>query len=407
MCRGRRAADSCARHDRRKLVTASPANDTIAALYALDAEVEVVRAPGGSGAARRRGVLHRLPRDGASPWRIVRAIRVPQTRHVRGAEFFSSSGCAKRKRSRSISVAIVLGFDGLKIDEARIALGCVAPTIVRAPEAEGVCSPAATLEPAAHRARAGASGRSDRADRRHLRGDRGLPAHDRDGLSWSARSNRSPTARKPTTLPEARAARNRSPVRAELPFERYGRNDDQRDTVYELDKCSTLAARRAARPPGFTGAKEGCAEGECGACTVWLDGRAVMSCLVPAPQAHGAAITTIEGLAGGDVLHPVQQAFIDHGAVQCGFCIPGHDHGRREIRRRVRHADDGRHPQRDQRQHLPLHRLREDPHRDRIGDEVDARRSASRSAREAHRHLAPAARRARAKSPARRTIRPI
>jgi carbon-monoxide dehydrogenase small subunit len=88
---------------------------------------------------------------------------------------------------------------------------------------------------------------------------------------------------------------------------------DSRDTLLDLLRNGL----------GLTGTKEGCSNGNCGSCTVLVDGEPACACLVLAPEADGASIVTIEGVAGGPELHAVQRALIDHGGTQCGFCTPG------------------------------------------------------------------------------------
>jgi carbon-monoxide dehydrogenase small subunit len=93
----------------------------------------------------------------------------------------------------------------------------------------------------------------------------------------------------------------------------------QVDEVWEGESLLYILRERM----GLPGSKNACEQGECGSCTVYLDGTVVCACLVAAGQAHNSDILTVEGLADGEDLHPVQQAFVEMGAVQCGFCTPG------------------------------------------------------------------------------------
>jgi len=93
---------------------------------------------------------------------------------------------------------------------------------------------------------------------------------------------------------------------------------------YSIDVCPSMRLIDLLRDElGLTGTKEGCGEGECGSCTVIMDGKAVNSCLVPAPQVDGKEIITVEGLAQDGQLDLLQQKFLEHSAVECGFCTPG------------------------------------------------------------------------------------
>ena len=301
------------------LVTASPANDTITALYALDAEVEVVGAAGSRTVAVDAFVKGFRQTD-LKPGELVRSISIRKLGASRRGMFLKL-GLRKAQAISVISVAVVVEFDGSRVTDARIALGCVAATIVRVEAAEQSLV-GGTLDAAA-RARAAelaAAAITPIDDVRATAGYRrttiaALVERALDQIADGTEANGL------ALVPVLLETPDRPPERLAFDGTVVTTINGRR---YELEDVQHLSLLDALRDGGgLTGAKEGCAEGECGACTVWLDGRAIMSCLTPAPQAHGSHVTTIEGLADGEMLHPMQQAFIDHGAVQCGFCIPG------------------------------------------------------------------------------------
>jgi len=308
------------------LITASPANDTITPLMALDAAVVLV-----SRAGERTIPLERfyegVRRTVLHPNELLREIRIPAMRaNQRG--LFLKLGLRRAQAISVINVAFVLTFtvDDV-VEDARITLGSVAPTIVRARAVEGFLR-GKRLDTAI----CAEAGRLVSGDAAPIGDVRGSASYRRATLESLVSEGLLQLAAK--SPPERGSAwsvlldTGTSPQHATsaMPF------DGVIETTINGDPHALRGGKTLLNvlreDVGLTGAKEGCAEGECGACTVWLNGQAVMSCLVAAEQAHGGEIVTIEGLAEAGArqekgLHPLQAAFIETGAVQCGFCIPG------------------------------------------------------------------------------------
>ena len=311
------------------VITASPANDTIAPLWALGATVTLASTRGERTVALP-DFYTGLRQTVMQPDEMLTAITFPTLgRNERG--IFLKLGLRRAQAISVVNVAVILGFEGEQVAHARIAFGSVAPTILRVQVAEqslqgkeltdAVISEAARLAAAATSpiddVRGPASYRSEMCRVLVARALRALrDGTEREGwpddpaMLWGAHQGRVQEALPATVHHESDAADT-------ITTTVNGRTH----TVTGSINKSLLRFLR--EDVGLPGTKEGCAEGECGACTVYLDGVAVMACLVPAPRAHGAEVVTVEGLAHGETLHPLQQAFIETGAVQCGYCTPG------------------------------------------------------------------------------------
>lgn len=310
------------------LITASPANDTITPLMALGAEVTLASVDGERTlplidfyAGFRQTVLR--------PNEMLTAISFPAfAEHERGV--FMKLGLRRAQAISVVDVAVVMGLDASQmVSSARITMGSVAPTIIHAPVAEkaliGRKLTPETISEVAHLASLTPSPIDDVRSSADYRTEmikvlvaRALRQLAKDEVETGIPTN-----------PPMLWGDNKATVVNGLPEQIKHTSDTPIETtingeVVTMDSGHHKSLLHWLREDAkLLGTKEGCAEGECGACTVFLDGAAVMSCMVHAPRAHNAEIVTIEGLQQDDRLHPIQEAFIQEAAVQCGYCTPG------------------------------------------------------------------------------------
>ncbi len=309
------------------LATASPANDTLTALVALDARVNLARQAGEETVRRivpideffigfRQTVL--------DPGELIESIEMRRLDPAIDRGIWVKLG---NRRAQAISVvhaAAVLSMDGPIVASARLSIGSVSATVGRCPAAEDALVGHELTEDRLRMAATAA--RDSVAPIDDVRATAEYRSSTVEVLVERALATLTPDAvpvvpsAATVTLGDDHAVP--TPTTATIVASTsVGIRVNGKDrsgsggTSTLLDWLREVAA--------LTGTKEGCAEGECGACTVLMNGDAVMSCLVTTGQADGSTITTVEGLAGETGLDPIQRAFIDDFAVQCGFCIPG------------------------------------------------------------------------------------
>lgn len=304
------------------LVTASPANDTISPLMALDAKLALL-SKRGERIVPLSDFYTGVRKTVMEPDEVVTDIFFDAP----GSDvqtYFTRMILRKTVAISVTNVSLLLRMDADKVAEARITLGAAAPTIIHAEAAEdfleGKSLTEETIAEASRLAEGATRPISDLRGSAEYRKymirvltQRGLTAF-RDGIDKEV------APRDPVMLMTG-GEKTQAPVEPWTGEEIHTWiNGKEYHFTTGFDKTLLNLIREEA---GLMGTKEGCGEGECGACTVYLDGRAVNSCLVPAARAHGSRIVTIEGLGTEEMPHPVQKSFIKYGAIQCGFCTPG------------------------------------------------------------------------------------
>ena len=314
------------------LITASPANDTITPLWAMGAWVTLQSQARGKRDISLEEFMLGVRHTQLEPDEMLTEISFPALKENEFGAFIKL-GLRRAQAISVVNAAVVLGFRGasasrtFEIESAWITLGSVAPTIVAAEEAQrfliGETLEDHVVDEAARLAMNAA---------RPIDDIRGTAAYRREMVrvlvSRALRQLRDGTEREDFPANPVMLW-GKTDGKFKISNDKLQITDDVIETTvngkrYEMRDANDKTLLRLLREDiGLNGTKEGCAEGECGACTVFLDGIAVMSCLVPAARAHGAEIVTIEGLERDGALHPVQNAFVETGAVQCGYCTPG------------------------------------------------------------------------------------